>query len=1046
MFKLICLVTMFSLSVLADNPPISIQRSKTLDGFGIPITSTSGGTGHTAIDVYVQNPGGGTTVVNQGGQGVSSSPWFTLDLQVDSDLLGFKSANHADLLSIKTGGIAVSNLPPNAAQESGGHLASIDTKLTAPITVGGVSVTALPLPPNAAQESGGHLASIDTKLTAPLTVGGIAVTSLPLPPNAAQETGGNLAAIKSQLAGGLATTSNSLAPNASTATNQATEISSLATIMTNTSLSSTAANQTNGNQKTQVTSVTPTSDYVSSGTLINGSSVVTLSTNGIGEVGVNITGGPFVGNIQVQGVPPGTGNITNLSTLQSGLWTTSPITATGFYKAKSIAGYSGVEVVFTSYTSGSATINLEGTPAVGTPNVAQSNAANLNATVVQATGTNLHTVVDNTVPTTVAGVATSNNQLNGLQKTLINDDQGITWDMFPNGEGRIQAEAHQLFLDSYDTGLDTTTKWNTPVAAGGGQSATTNTPGDTLLGTGTTANGYSYLTSRPTFRGTAPGWLRHMNAVNIEFPVLTNAYRFWGIGTVPVTPTAAAPLTDACGYEIATSAKMFAVCYSGGTRNVIQDLSTSTGNSTQPQDSAVHKYFLYFRGDYSFWAIDDAENVVATMPTGAPGPIVNVLPITMVAVAGTSGPSSTGTLQSNVVFMGDTSGARGNNIADATNPWQAASVSALGGLGSNIVQVGGTSVTAGQSPMANSIPVVIASNQSSISTLTMDGAGSGISSQTSTINTNQRYLNSAVIGDDPAATVTAAAALNADAFPAQDISQYVGATVQITGAFTATGTFQGSNDNFTTTSVVNCYSTIVSTSASVTTFAAAGTFYCPRVYKQFRVRLTAYTSGTATGTVQLFSTMPTDPFLRQIIVASGTVTTVSTVTTLANGQTAHSAASTGSPVRVAGRAITTLDTTLVQGDATDLAVTTGQQLMIKPFATSENDWQATSGTTPLATTTSTQLKAAGAASIRNFVTACQFYNTSATVSTTVSLLDGASNIWTGYLPATTAALPVVPIQVDFPTPLRGTAATAMNVQLGTTSASVYYNCEGYQSF
>lgn len=55
-------------------------------------------------------------------------------------------------------------------------------------------------------------------------------------------------------------------------------------------------------------------------------------------------------------------------------------------------------------------------------------------------------------------------------------------------------------------------------------------------------------------------------------------------------------------------------------------------------------------------------------------------------------------------------------------------------------------------------------------------------------------------------------------------------------------------------------------------------------------------------------------------------------------------------------------------------------------------------------------------------------------------------IWTGFVPATTAALPVVDVHVVFPTPLKGTAATAMNIQCGTTAASVYYNVQGYQSF
>jgi hypothetical protein len=60
------------------------------------------------------------------------------------------------------------NLVVNAAQEAGGHLASIDTKLTSPLAITGtfwqatqpVSVATLPLPSNAAQETGGNLASI----------------------------------------------------------------------------------------------------------------------------------------------------------------------------------------------------------------------------------------------------------------------------------------------------------------------------------------------------------------------------------------------------------------------------------------------------------------------------------------------------------------------------------------------------------------------------------------------------------------------------------------------------------------------------------------------------------------------------------------------------------------------------------------------------------------------------------------------------------------------------------------------------------------------
>lgn len=119
------------------------------------------------------------------------------------------------------------------------------------------------------------------------------------------------------------------------------------------------------------------------------------------------------------------------------------------------------------------------------------------------------------------------------------------------------------------------------------------------------------------------------------------------------------------------------------------------------------------------------------------------------------------------------------------------------------------------------------------------------------------------------------------------------------------------------------------------------------------------------------------------------------------------------------------------------------RLLVYENADPSLQWGATSGTTPLATNTSTAVKAAGAAGIRNYVTNFQFYNTSSTVSTTISILDGATIIWTGYIPATTSSVSIA--TADLRTPLRGTAATAMNIQCGTTGASVYYNVQGFQA-
>lgn len=99
-----------------------------------------------------------------------------------------------------------------------------------------VSAAALPLPANAAQETGGHLASIDTKLTSPLTV------------NATLQTGSNVI-------GSISNTS--FTATQATGTNLHTvvdsgSITANAGTNLNTSALALSATQTNGSQKTQV--------------------------------------------------------------------------------------------------------------------------------------------------------------------------------------------------------------------------------------------------------------------------------------------------------------------------------------------------------------------------------------------------------------------------------------------------------------------------------------------------------------------------------------------------------------------------------------------------------------------------------------------------------------------------------------------------------------------------------------------------------------------------------------------------------------------------
>lgn len=168
---------------------------------------------------------------------------------------------------------------------------------------------------------------------------------------------------------------------------------------------------------------------------------------------------------------------------------------------------------------------------------------------------------------------------------------------------------------------------------------------------------------------------------------------------------------------------------------------------------------------------------------------------------------------------------------------------------------------------------------------------------------------------------------------------------------------------------------------------------------------------------------------------SGTATTTSTVT----GNVAHSTAVSGNPVRIGGKVLgSTVDTTLVAGDVCDAGFTTSGSLIIKPYGPGELDW---SYTGVLTTTTVTAASAAGGASVRNYVTGIQFIN-SAAVAGALQILDGATLIWQIYVPASMSDA----IAITFPTPLRGTAATALNVQATIASMSVYTNIQGFKAF
>lgn len=239
----------------------------------------------------------------------------------------------------------------------------------------------------------------------------------------------------------------------------------------------------------------------------------------------------------------------------------------------------------------------------------------------------------------------------------------------PDGAQSVQSSPDQLFNDAFDTGvLDTTNRWNAVTTAGAGSS--TITSGSFTLLSGTTASGFANISTQPTFPQASPGRIAISHNIAIEFPVLTNAYRFWGAATIPATPTAAAPLTDAYGWEVTTAGKLFAICWASGVRSVVLDLSVATGNGKQPQDANTHRYNVLFRGDQAWWLIDGY--VVAQMFTGSQGPNNNNLPIRMITIANSTPPASTANITAAAVYLGVTNSPLG--ISDGVYQFRAATV------------------------------------------------------------------------------------------------------------------------------------------------------------------------------------------------------------------------------------------------------------------------------------------------------------------------------------------------------------------------------------
>lgn len=264
-----------------------------------------------------------------------------------------------------------------------------------------------------------------------------------------------------------------------------------------------------------------------------------------------------------------------------------------------------------------------------------------------------------------------------------------------------------------------------------------------------------------------------------------------------------------------------------------------------------------------------------------------------------------------------------------------------------------------------------------------------------------------------------------------DAANFRTCVVQLVGTWVGTVTWEVSNNNVDYVAAIAFQPGNTGSVTPSTTATANGVYTIPVSARFVRARVSTYTSGTVNA-VAVLRDEPTRAL--GVNVAGGSVSLTGTLPAIV-GQAAHDAVIAGNPVRLAGRAVTANYAAVATGDVADLITTLVGAQIIKQFSIPELDWQ---NAQSLTTTTAQVARAAGAAGIRNYVTGAQFSNSGAS-AVDVIILDGATEIWR----ATVA--PNGFVNAVFQTPLRGTAATALNVNLSAAAGTVRANVQGYQA-
>ena len=168
------------------------------------------------------------------------------------------------------------------------------------------------------------------------------------------------------------------------------------------------------------------------------------------------------------------------------------------------------------------------------------------------------------------------------------------------------------------------------------------------------------------------------------------------------------------------------------------------------------------------------------------------------------------------------------------------------------------------------------------------------------------------------------------------------------------------------------------------------------------------------------------------------LTASNAVVSVIPSQAAHDAAISGSPFRVAGRAVTTNYALVATGDTSDLITTLVGAIITRDDCIPEME---ISNSITLTNNTDTSLFAGAGSGLKNYIKTLVVQNTHATVATTFIIKDNTTAKFTINLPANMS----MPVVINFLNPIPMTANTVTNVACGTTGSNVLVNATGYKA-